>query len=94
MKEPASPISGQVDRYDHREGNDDFRQAGDLFRLMSAAQKEQLLDNIKAAMEGVPMAIVKRQAGHFYRADPEYGLGVAKRMGLSAADLPDSEAAE
>src|SRR3989442_14463126 len=48
---------------------------------MSADQKEQLFNNIKAAMDGVPVEIVKRQVVHFYRADPDYGIGVASRMG-------------
>ncbi len=94
VKEPPLPISGNADRYNHRDGNDDYRQAGDLFRLMSADQKEQLFNNIKAAMDGVPMEIVKRQVTHFYRADPDYGIGVATRMGLSASDLPTVQAAE
>ena len=46
---------------------------------MSADQKEQLFNNIKAAMDGVPMEIVKRQVTHFYRADPDYSIGVATR---------------
>jgi catalase len=94
LKEPPLAISGSADRYNHRDGNDDYRQAGDLFRLMSADQKEQLFDNIKAAMDGVPVEIVKRQVTHFYRADPDYGIGVATRMGLSASDLPTAQAAE
>jgi catalase len=93
VKEPPLAISGNADRYNHRDGNDDYRQAGDLFRLMSAEQKEQLFDNIKAAMDGVPVEIVKRQVTHFYRADPDYGIGVATRMELSASDLP-AQAAE
>ena len=86
VKEPPLKLSGTADRYSHREGNDDYRQAGDLFRLMSAAQKERLFDNIKAAMQGVPMEIVKRQVAHFYRADPDYGSGVATHMGLAISD--------
>jgi Catalase-related immune-responsive len=50
VKEPPLKISGAADRYRHRDGDDDYRQAGDLFRLMNASQKEQLFDNIKAAM--------------------------------------------
>ena len=61
---------------------------------MSAAQKERLFDNIKAAMDGVPTEIVKRQASLFYRADPAYGVGVATRMGLAANDCPNARAAE
>ena len=87
-------LASRSRRYNHRDGNNDYRQAGDLFRLMSADQKEQLFDNIKAAMDGVPMEIVKRQVAHFYRADPDYGIGVATRMGLSASDLPAAQAAE
>jgi catalase len=94
VKEPPLGLSGNADRYNHRDGSDDYRQAGDLFRLMSRAEKERLFDNIKAAMEGVPMEIVKRQVAHFYRADPDYGIGVATRMGLSASDLPAAQAAE
>jgi len=94
-REPPLKISGDAARYDHRDGNDDYRQAGDLFRLMSAEQKDQLFNNIKAAMDGVRVWIVKRQIAHFYRADPDYGIGVATRMGLSVADLPQmSTAAE
>ena len=94
VKEPPLAISGNADRYSHRDDNDDYRQAGDLFRLMSADQKEQLFHNIRAAMDGVPMEIVRRQVVHFYRADPDYGIGVATRMGLSASDLPAAQAAE
>jgi catalase len=86
-KEPPLTISGNADRYDHRDGNDDYRQAGDLFRLMSSDQKTQLFQNIGEAMEGVPSGIVKRQVAHFFRADQDYGMGVANRMGLGADDL-------
>ena len=94
VKEPPLALLGNAARYNHRDGNDDYRQAGDLFRLMSVDQKEQLFDNIKAAMDGVPSEIVKRQVAHFYRADPDYGIGVVTRMGLSASDLPAAQAAE
>jgi catalase len=82
FREPPLKISGNADRYNHRDGNDDYRQPGDLFRLMRPDQKEQLFNNYKAAMEGVPVEIVKRQIAHCYRADPAYGAGVAKAMGI------------
>jgi catalase len=34
-------------------------------------------------MEGAPVEIVKRQIAHCYRADPEYGAGVATAMGIN-----------
>jgi catalase len=33
-------------------------------------------------MEGVPVEIVKRQIVHCYKADPAYGAGVAKALGI------------
>ena len=39
----------------------------------------QLMDNIAAAMQGVPVEIIRRQVAHFFRADPNYGIGVATR---------------
>jgi catalase len=93
LREPTLKITGDAARYNHRDGNDDYRQAGNLFRLMSPEQKEQLFNNIKAAMDGVPLEIVKRQIVHFYKADPEYGIGVAACMGLTVSDLPAAVAA-
>ncbi len=90
--EPPLKISGDADRYDHRAGNDDYKQPGDLFRLMTPDEQAQLMDNIAEAMQGVPEEIVKRQIVHFYLADKAYGLGVAERMGLKGAVL--IEAAE
>ena len=93
VKEPPLKIIGNADRYNHHDGNDDYRQAGDLFRLLSTVQKERLFDNIKAAMDGAPTEIVRRQVSLFYRADPDYGAGVATRMGLAVSDLLIARAA-
>jgi catalase len=79
-REPPLKITGDADRYDHREGNDDYSQAGALFRLMSPDQQNQLMDNIAGAMVGVPREIVERQIAHFAKADPAYGAGVAARV--------------
>ncbi|MEA2778480.1 MAG: catalase [Rhodospirillaceae bacterium] len=80
--EPPLKISGDAGRYNHREGNDDYSQAGALFRLFNADQKARLFSNIAAAMQGVPQAIVDRQLGHFAKADPTYATGVAAALGL------------
>jgi catalase len=83
FKEPPLRISGDAARYDHRLGNDDYGQAGALFRLMSRVQQKQLVQNIIAAMRGVPETIQFRQIEHFLKADPAYGRGVAEGLGLS-----------
>lgn len=80
IAEPALKISGDADRYNHREGNDDYTQAGNLFRLFDDAQKQRLFSNIAAAMQGVPQEIIDRQLAHFDKADPAYGDGVRKAL--------------
>lgn len=85
VAEPPLRIDGDAARYDHRDGNDDYSQPGALFRLMNADQQSRLMDNIAAAMTGVPEFIQQRQIAHFAKVDPAYGAGIAKRLGLKAA---------
>ncbi len=92
-REPPLRISGDADRYNHRVGNDDYTQPGNLFRLLTPAERERLMDNIAAAMQGVPKHIVERQVAHFAKCDPAYGAGVARRMGV-AVPGPQAVAAE
>jgi catalase len=80
--EPPLKLSGEAGRYDHRVGNDDYTQPGDLFRLMTPDQRQRLFKNIAAAMAGVPEQIVQRQLGHFHKADPAYSAGVAGAVGV------------
>jgi len=89
FREPSLPISGDADRYDDRAGNDDYAQPGNLFRLMSPAQKEALFANTAAAMAGVPEAIARRWIGHCAKADLAYAGGVAERLGLIAQDATE-----
>ncbi len=82
--EPPLPLSGDAARYNHREGNDDYTQASNLFRLMTVAQRERLFSNIARHMKAgnTPEAIQLRQICHFFRADPAYGQGVAQALGI------------
>ncbi len=82
FKEPPLPLSGAADRFDHHVGNDDFYQAGDLYRLMTAPERQRLIGNIVASMKSVPKEIQLRQIAHFTKADPEYGAAVAKGLEL------------
>lgn len=82
LREPPLRISGDADRYDHRVGNEDYSQPGNLFRLMNAEEKARLIGNLVRAMKNVPREIQLRQIGHFYRADPNYGRGVARGLGI------------
>lgn len=78
--EPPLKVSGDADRYDHREGNDDHTQPGNLFRLFSPEQQQRLFSNYAEAMQGVPDEIIERQMAHFRKADPAYEEGVRKAL--------------
>jgi catalase len=86
-KEPPLRISGDADRYNHRDGNDDYTQAGNLYRLMNADQKRQLISNLVGALTGVPKFIQVRQLAHFHKADAEYGKGVAAGLGIDMQEV-------
>jgi catalase len=78
--EPPLAITGAADRYDHRDGNDDYRQPRDLFLLFKADEKERLFKNIAAAMGGVPGEIIERQLAHFDKVHADYGAGVRRAL--------------
>jgi len=71
FREPALEISGDADRYNHREGNDDDGQPRALFNLFDEGQKQRLFANIAEPMQGVPAAIVERQLEHFEKVHPD-----------------------
>ncbi|MFF7709790.1 catalase [Pseudomonas sp. NPDC007930] len=81
--EPPLALSGAADRWNQRDDKDYFSHAGALFRLMSDAQRELLINNIAGAMAGVSSEVVQRQLQHFFQADPAYGEGVAKALGVT-----------
>jgi catalase len=83
FREPPLKISGDADRYEQKRGvDDDYIQPGNLFRLMTSSQQEELMDNIVGSLKKVPMEIQQKMVEHFTRADKAYGGGVAKRLGL------------
>ena len=85
-QEPPLRIHGDADRYNHRDGNDDYGQVKALFDVLGHDQQQRLYGNIAAAMQGVPKEIVDRQVAHFNRVDPKYGAGVL--AALAKASLP------
>ena len=80
FNEPPLKISGDADRYNHREGNDDYTQPGNLFRLFNAEQKQRLFNNMADAMKGTSSEVIERQLGHLKKADPAYAEGVRKAV--------------
>jgi catalase len=86
--EPPLALSGTADHWNAREDdNDYFTQPGKLFRLMTVAQKEALFGNTARAMGDAPKEIKIRHIGNCLKADPDYGKGVAKAMGIPLKDV-------
>ena len=83
FREKPYKVSGEVNRFDHHNGNDDYKQAGDLFRLLSPEDKAHLISNISNHMRGIPERIIKLQLSHLHKADPAYAAGVANELGVS-----------
>ncbi len=74
--EPGLALQGAAGRYDPRGTDDDYTQAGNLFRLLPAEEQQNLFDNFAGPLSQVSDEIVLRQLGHFDKADPAYGAGV------------------
>ena len=65
-----------------------FTQPGDLYRIIKADGKADLLfKNTAANIGGAEKFIQIRHIRHCYQADPEYGEGVAKALGLSMDEV-------
>ena len=80
--EPPLKISGDADRYNANQGNDDFTQAGDLYRLMPQEEKDRLTTALADSMKDVPKETLKINVSHFEKCDPEYGKSVGQKAGL------------
>ncbi|RCH90421.1 hypothetical protein CU097_006918 [Rhizopus azygosporus] len=81
----AEELEGATGRHSYQLTDDDFVQAGDLYRLMSAEEKTDLVNNIAGHLKNAKKHIQERQIAHFKRADPEYGQRVEEAiLALSA----------
>ncbi|AFV23433.1 catalase [Methanolobus psychrophilus R15] len=81
--EPAFKISGMAARTPYTHPNDDFVQAGNLYRnVMNDEDRKNLIGNIVSHLSGAIKSIQLRQTAIFYKADPKYGRKVAEGLGL------------
>ncbi|NTW05575.1 MAG: catalase [Peptococcaceae bacterium] len=88
FREPTLNITGPGDHWNFREDDDDYyTQPGLLFRLMSAEQRKILFENTARAMGDAPKDIKLRHIRNCYKADPDYGKGVAEAAGIPAGDI-------
>ncbi|MFI3246977.1 MAG: catalase [Ferrimonas sp.] len=73
--EPPMDIEGFMGRYDKTQ-EEDYAQAGDLFRMMSAEQQQALFETIAGTLSQTTDAVQQRMLAHFEQCDPAYGKGI------------------
>ena len=82
-KEPSQTVHGDIYNYNERLFDDDYyTQPGDLFRLMTPEQQLVLCENTGRAMGDAELFIKQRHTRNCHKADPAYGQGVAKALGI------------
>jgi catalase len=87
-REPPLELKGEAYHWDFRKDDDDYyTQPGKLFRLMKPEQQQALFENTARAMGDAPKMIKIRHIGNCYKADPAYGEGVARALGISMSEV-------
>ncbi len=89
--EPPLSIEGTADHWNHRVDEDYYSQPRALFQLMSAEQQQVLFKNTAANVGGARLEIQHKHIRNCYKADPAYGAGVAKALGLNAEEIAAAE---
>ena len=85
-KEPPMD-GGPAYNYDERQFDDDYyTQPGKLWRLMTAEDQRATCENTARAMGDALKFIKQRHIRNCYKADPEYGAGVAEALQLDLED--------
>jgi catalase len=86
--EPPFEVSGLAARRPYNYPNDDFVQAGNLYRnVMKGQERDNLIGNIVSHLGKAQKRIQLRQAAIFFKADPDYGQRVAKGLGLDIKEV-------
>jgi catalase len=87
LAEPPLPIGDAAAHWDHRVDDDHYEQPGILFRKMSRKQQQLLCENTARAMGDARLEVKQRHIANCTKADPDYGAGVAKALGIAAPEM-------
>lgn len=87
FREPPLTVEGAADHWNHREDTDYYSQPGALFRLMTPAQQQALFANTAASIGGASRDVQIRHIRNCLKADPAYGAGLAKALGIPMGDI-------
>lgn len=88
VAEPPIELDGHAARHPQQLTDDDFFQAGELYRrVMTDTDRDHLVGNIVAHLGRAQKRIQLRQAAIFFKADADYGRRVAEGLGLETAEV-------
>jgi catalase len=82
LTEPPLPLEGDATNWDHRVDDDHYEQPGKLFRLLTPEKQQLLFENTARGMGDAPLEVKQRHVANCTKADPAYGAGVARALGL------------
>ena len=87
---PPIPVEGLVARQVPPLTDDDFVQAGELYRrVLDKNAQDNLISNIVGHLGGAKKEIQYRQAAVFFKADREYGTRVAQGLKLDTGKVEE-----
>jgi len=90
VAEPQLEVKGLAGRHAPSYPQDDFVQAGNLYRkVMSDQDRENLVGNIVDHLSGAKKRIQLRQCALFYKADKDYGTRVAQGLKLEVKKVAE-----
>lgn len=80
----ATTVQAKIDK------ENNFAQAGDLYRSFSKKDQDNLIKNLGGALNAVQnKVIVKKMIAHFYQADKTYGERLLKSTNLNISDIQE-----
>ncbi len=86
--EPPFEVSGPAARTAYGHSNDDFVQAGNLYRnVMTDEDRNHLIGNIVSHLGGAQKRLQLRQTAIFFKADPDYGRRIGTELGLDLKEV-------
>jgi catalase len=88
VAEPPIDLEGHAARHPQELTDDDFVQAGELYRrVMSDTDRDHLIGNIVVHLSGAKRRIQLRQAALFFKTDADYGRRIAAGLGLDSKEV-------
>lgn len=76
-----------VDRFDSTIDHDDYTQPGNLYRMFDDAQRDRLTKRIAGGLGQARKEVQMRMLCHFFRADADYGMRIAKVLGIDVSQF-------